>query len=238
MSTSSFGSWYDEQRAAENGDAGGPSSSSSASSWFSIDSEQVLPLFNSENLQGFSIDSMKQTMEGSMPKKILGMGYQQRFKVFCALLFLSALFFALAFFVGLPMLALKPQKFALSFTCGSITFMASFGIMKGPYEHLVSMFTADRMLFTTIYFGSILATLYLTCTKGGMKGYALVLIASGVQLVALLWYLVSFLPGGTMGLSMVGRAMCVILQPVFVVCFKMQTICVSACLKYCTRSSS
>ena len=77
------------------------------------------------------------------------------------------------------MLALKPQKFALSFTCGSITFMASFGIMKGPYEHLVSMFTADRMLFTTIYFGSILATLYLTCTKGGMKGYALVLIASG-----------------------------------------------------------
>jgi hypothetical protein len=100
-------------------------------------------------------------------------------KVFCALLFLSALFFALAFFVGLPMLALKPQKFALSFTCGSITFMASFGIMKGPYEHLVSMFTADRMLFTTIYFGSILATLYLTCTKGGMKGYALVLIASG-----------------------------------------------------------
>jgi hypothetical protein len=81
MSTSSFGSWYDEQRAAENGDAGGPSSSSSASSWFSIDSEQVLPLFNSENLQGFSIDSMKQTMEGSMPKKILGMGYQQRFKV-------------------------------------------------------------------------------------------------------------------------------------------------------------
>ena len=81
MSTSSFGSWYDEQRAAENGDAGGPSSSSSFSSWLSIDSEQVLPLFNSENLQGFSIESMKQSMEGSMPKKILGMGYQQRFKV-------------------------------------------------------------------------------------------------------------------------------------------------------------
>jgi hypothetical protein len=86
MSTSSFGSWYDEQRAAENGDAGGPSSSSS-SSWFSIDSEQVLPLFNSENLQGFSIESMKQSMEGSMPKKIMGMGYQQRFKVSLVIFF-------------------------------------------------------------------------------------------------------------------------------------------------------
>jgi len=232
-SSSSFGSWYDEQRAAENGDA-----DPSSSSWFSIDSDQVLPLFNSENLPGFSFESMKQSMEAQMPKKIMGMGYQQRFKVFCALLFLSGLFFALAFFVGVPMLALKPQKFALSFTCGSITFMASFGIMKGPYEHLVSMFTVDRMFFTTIYIGSILATLYLTCTKGGMKGYALVLIASGIQLIALLWYLVSFLPGGTMGLGMVARAVFLLLQPFFAACFKIQTICVSACLKYCTRSSS
>ena len=87
MSTSSFGSWYDEQRAAENGDAGGPSSSSSFTSWLSIDSEQVLPLFNSENLQGFSIESMKQSMEGSMPKKIMGMGYQQRFKVSSLVIF-------------------------------------------------------------------------------------------------------------------------------------------------------
>ncbi|VEU36206.1 unnamed protein product [Pseudo-nitzschia multistriata] len=131
---SSFGSWYDEQKAAENGGA-------SNSNWFSIDTDEVLPLFNAENLQGFSFENMKQTMEGQMPKKILGMGYQQRFKVFCALLFLSGLFFALAFFVGVPMLALKPQKFALSFTCGSITFMGSFGIMKGPYEHLISMDT-------------------------------------------------------------------------------------------------
>ena len=76
MSSSSFGSWYDQQRAAESGE-GDPSSSSS---WFSID-DQVLPLFNSDNLQGFSFDSMKQSMEAQMPKKIMGMGYQQRFKV-------------------------------------------------------------------------------------------------------------------------------------------------------------
>eukprot|EP00532_Pseudo-nitzschia_australis_P003130 CAMPEP_0168186778 /NCGR_PEP_ID=MMETSP0139_2-20121125/14633_1 /TAXON_ID=44445 /ORGANISM="Pseudo-nitzschia australis, Strain 10249 10 AB" /LENGTH=180 /DNA_ID=CAMNT_0008108847 /DNA_START=105 /DNA_END=644 /DNA_ORIENTATION=- len=179
---SSFGNWYDEKKAAENGDA-----SSNSSSWFSIDTDEVLPLFNSENLQGFSFENMKQSMEGQMPKKIMGMGYQQRFQVFCALLFLSAIFFGLAFFVGVPMLALKPQKFALSFTCGSITFMGSFGIMKGPYEHFISMCTMERMPFTTIYLGSMMATLYLTCTKGGMKGYTLVLISSGVQLVALLW---------------------------------------------------
>lgn len=74
---SGFGQWYEEQKAAENGTA-----SSGSSSWFDT---EALPLFNTEglqgSLQGFSFDSMKQSMEASMPKKILGMGYQQRFKV-------------------------------------------------------------------------------------------------------------------------------------------------------------
>jgi hypothetical protein len=69
---SSFGQWYEEQKAGEDGGGG-------SSSWF--DSEQVLPLFNTEGMQSFSFETMKQSMEAQMPKKILGMGYQQRFKV-------------------------------------------------------------------------------------------------------------------------------------------------------------
>jgi hypothetical protein len=82
----SFGSWYEQQqRASENGDhtttTATDGNSSLFFSSFGIDSEQVLPLFNSENMPGFSFESMKQSMEAQMPKKILGMGYQQRFKV-------------------------------------------------------------------------------------------------------------------------------------------------------------
>ena len=161
--SSSFGKWYDDQKAQEAGnDEGG-------SSWFSTSGEG-LPLFNTEGMQSISFDSVRQSMEAQMPKKVMGMSYQQRFKVFTSLLFVSALFFALAFFVGLPAIALRPQKFAISFTCGSLTFMGSFGILKGPYEHLRGMFAADRLLFTTVYFGSMFATLYLTFTKGGVQG--------------------------------------------------------------------
>ena len=76
---SGFGKWYEEQQAAENG------TSSSNSSWL-FNMEEGIPLnFESidlqANLQGFTFESMKQTMEAQMPKKILGMGYQQRFKV-------------------------------------------------------------------------------------------------------------------------------------------------------------
>jgi len=165
-----------------------------------------------------------------MPKQILGMGYQQRFKVFCALLFLSVLFFALAFFVGMPMITLRPQKFALSFTCGSLTFMGSFGIMKGPQEHLLSMVQPDRLLFTTFYLGSMFATLYFTFRFGGASGYLLVITASVLQLVALLWYLISFLPGGTSGLTYVFAAMGHILKPVIKQCARFQAACVGKCL--------
>lgn len=70
MSTS-FGQWYDEQKAGEGGDSG--------SSWFGAD--QMLPLFDTESMQNFSFANMKSAMESQMPKKIMGMGYQQRFQV-------------------------------------------------------------------------------------------------------------------------------------------------------------
>jgi len=70
--SSSFGKWYAEQQAEENGEGG-------SSSWFDI--EQGLPLFSTEGMPGFSFESMRESMEASMPRKILGMGYQQRFQV-------------------------------------------------------------------------------------------------------------------------------------------------------------
>jgi hypothetical protein len=72
---SSFGRWYEEKKNEENGDT------AARGSWF--DTEQLLPMFSSENLQPISWSSMKASMENQMPNKILGMGYQQRFKVRC-----------------------------------------------------------------------------------------------------------------------------------------------------------
>lgn len=69
---SSFGKWYDEQKAAEAGDAG-----SSSDSWFS--SSETLPLFEGAEMPTFS--GMKAAMEAQMPQNILGMNYQQRFQV-------------------------------------------------------------------------------------------------------------------------------------------------------------
>lgn len=73
---SSFGQWYEDKRAEESG--------SSSQSWMPA-GQDLLPLFNvsaeSINMPSMSWESMKSSMEAQMPQKVMGMGYQQRFKV-------------------------------------------------------------------------------------------------------------------------------------------------------------
>lgn len=180
----------------------------------------------------FSVASMRSSLEAQLPQKIMGMNYQQRFQVFCVCLLLSALFFALGFFVGVPLLTIRPQKFALSFTCGSITFMGSFAILKGPWEHLRSMLALERLRFTVVYLGSMAATLYFTFTAGGAQGYVLVMGASALQLLSLLWYLVTFLPGGAAGMRVLTQALWTLLKPLLVGCAKVQAMCIGRCVSW------
>ncbi|CAN0406692.1 unnamed protein product, partial [Hapterophycus canaliculatus] len=65
----------------------------------------------------------------------MGMSYQQRFKGFVVLLLLSIVFFVLAFVIGLPTILLRPHKFALTFTLGSLFFMGSFAMLKVGNAH-------------------------------------------------------------------------------------------------------
>lgn len=249
---SSFGKWYDEQKQQQapssgNGASGlgdslglGSLFSSSTtsgedgenSSGEDIESQSLLP-------GNFSVASMRSSLESQLPQKVMGMNYQQRFQAFTVCLLLSGVFFGLGFFVGIPLLTVRPQKFALSFTCGSITFMSSFAILKGPYEHFQSMLAYDRIHFTVIYLGSMMMTLYLTFTVGGAEGYILVLGASALQLLSLMWYLVTFLPGGAMGMKMLTQALWTVLKPLMVGCAKMQAFCISRCVSwYASRFTS
>jgi hypothetical protein len=78
MSSGGFGRWYEEKKQEEIGDG-----AAASGGWGlpMMGSEALLPLFNTESMPHISWASMKQSMESQMPKKILGMGYQQRFKV-------------------------------------------------------------------------------------------------------------------------------------------------------------
>ncbi len=84
----------------------------------------------------------------------------------------------------------------------------------------MGMIAPDRLPFTVFYVASMLATLYCTFTAKGAKAYLSVLVTSGVQLMALLWYLVTFLPGGAQGMKVLTSAILAILRPLIVGCSK------------------
>lgn len=120
---------------------------------------------------------------------------------FSACLAAAALLFALCFFL-LPVLATKPRKFATIWSLASLLFVISFGILQGPVNYLLHLVSPQRIGFTLAYFGSIVGTLVFSM---GLHSTILTFIAVVVQMVAAVWYTVSYFPMGTQSLKFASR---------------------------------
>ncbi|WVW79525.1 hypothetical protein I302_101494 [Kwoniella bestiolae CBS 10118] len=105
-------------------------------------------------------------------------------------------------FLFLPILAIKPRKFALAFTLGSLLFMLGFAILHGPWNHLKHILSPERLPFSLAYFGSLALTLFFAI---GIRSTLGTLIAAIIQVVALLSYLAAYFPGGITTLRFGGQ---------------------------------
>jgi len=105
-------------------------------------------------------------------------------------------------FALFPVLTLKPRKFAILWSVGSLMFLASWAVLMGPVQYAVHLISGPRLPFTAAYFGSIVMTIYFAV---GLHSTILTLFSAIVQLVALVWYLVSYFPMGSTGLRFAAR---------------------------------
>lgn len=115
---------------------------------------------------------------------------------------LAALALFVVCFTLMPVLSLKPRKFAILWTMASLLFLSSWAVMMGPLVYLKHLLSTERLPFTGTYFGSIALTLYFAI---GLRSALLTLISSIIQLVCLTWYLVSYFPMGSTGLRFAAR---------------------------------
>ncbi|CAI7595937.1 unnamed protein product [Penicillium palitans] len=113
----------------------------------------------------------------------------------------AAVCFMICFFL-FPVLSLKPRKFAVLWSVGSVLFLLSWAVLMGPWTYAKHLVSGTRLPFTAAYFGAIALTLYFAI---GRQNLFLTLISSIFQLAALVWYLVSYFPMGSTGLQYVGR---------------------------------
>lgn len=124
-----------------------------------------------------------------------------RLIVFGVCLLAAALMFALCFAL-LPIMAVKPRKFATLWTLGSVFFILSFAVLQGPVSFFVHVTSSNRILFSLAYFGSIILTLVFSL---GMHSAILTIPAVIVQILAALWYTISYFPMGTQSLKFASR---------------------------------
>uniref|UniRef100_A0A1I8BFP0 Vesicle transport protein n=1 Tax=Meloidogyne hapla TaxID=6305 RepID=A0A1I8BFP0_MELHA len=111
-----------------------------------------------------------------------GLNRFQRIAAFFLCLFAAGFCFTTAMML-LPILIIQTRKFAALNTLGSAFFVV-------------------RRLVTAIYFISVITTLY---TSLWLRSTSLTIIASSFEAFSLIWFLLSYVPGGENGLKWMGR---------------------------------
>ncbi|KAI0744752.1 ER-to-golgi vesicle protein transport Sft2 [Earliella scabrosa] len=112
---------------------------------------------------------------------------------------------AVCFFVAfltIPVIALRPSKFALSFSLGSLLVMFGFSVLIGPINHIKHLVSKERLPFSIAYLTSLGLTLYFSL---GIQSYLGSLIGAIVQVIALVSYVLAYFPGGTQTLRFGGQ---------------------------------
>lgn len=124
----------------------------------------------------------------SKKQRIIGFMMCISLGVFC--------FFMCSLYV--PVLVFKARKFAVLYTLGSLFFLMSFSALWGPVNHLKHLFSGDRLLFSLVYFLTIAATLYFSMWQ---RSFFMTILCALVQILAMAWYIISYIPGGQTGLK-------------------------------------
>jgi hypothetical protein len=169
-----------------------------ASSWFGSKSAAPAPVVDEETAGLMSWASAKVSSVRSSVDDIANT--RERFTTFAILAFLGVVCLVLAFSF-LPIMILTPHKFALLFALGSILMIASFSFLRGHGAFVKHLASVERLPFSASYLVSLIGTLYSSLVMGS---YLLTMIFSIIQVIALAYFLVSYIPGGTSALNFVG----------------------------------
>ncbi|ESO09037.1 hypothetical protein HELRODRAFT_74437 [Helobdella robusta] len=166
-------------------------------SWFGrkkaghSDSDHLQQQQNAEDLaNGWFNEAQKDPCFPSMSKK-------QRVIGFFLCLLMGTLCISLAS-LYIPFLILKARKFAMLYSLGSLFIIFSFSMLWGPMNHIKHLLSPSRLPFTTAYFTTMIGTLYFSLS---VQSAVMTVIFGILQVVALLWYIVSYVPGGQRGLQ-------------------------------------
>lgn len=163
--------------------------------------ESIAPLLKSANetlLGAFStVSKGVRELPGNVQTATSSLPSRKTILYFGLMLATGVFFVFIAFTIFLPVMVIAPQKFAICFTLGCLFIVGAFFVLKGPATQLRHMISKERLPFTAGFVTSMVATIYVSM---GLHSYILSVAFSGIQVFALLYYVLSYFPGGAAGM--------------------------------------
>lgn len=102
--------------------------------------------------------------------------------------------------LSLFFLVFSPLKFISLFNLGSLIIIASFLFIYGTESYLKKLFSKERFGFTILYFSSIIIGFIFSFINGW---FIVSLLCALAQLITLIIFVLSFIPGGRAGISLI-----------------------------------
>lgn len=129
-------------------------------------------------------------------ENIFGLSRTQRIFAFFLSLVGSIFCFTTAAFL-IPVIIISTRKFAALNTLGSVLLLLSFAFLWGPSAYLQHLVSQQKRLVTVCYMSSLFATLY---SSLWLQSTLFTFIAAIFQAFSLIWFILSYVPGGERGL--------------------------------------
>jgi hypothetical protein len=171
-----------------------------------------------------SFTSQFQELSGTLPDSgPLSAAFRSRMKYTIYLLLGSIMFAILAIVVGIPTIIIRPSKFVLCVTLSTLLAVASVVVMQKPSVFIENLLSAgfDRTASVVGLVVTSILTIYVTVF---VKRYIVTMAATGFQILCILWFIASFIPGGKQGLGILLRTSYIFLKtvssPMIYVCIK------------------
>ncbi|GCF00900.1 protein transport protein sft2 [Zygosaccharomyces mellis] len=144
----------------------------------------------------------RQDVEQDQEPPWFSLSRTERLLLFLSFILGSAACFTICVFL-FPALAVKPRKFGLLWSMGSLLFVLAFGVLMGPIAYLKHLSSKERIPFTIFFFGTCLLTIYFAAIS---KSTILTLPCAILELVAVVYYAISYFPFGAAGMRMMSYA--------------------------------
>lgn len=170
-------------------------------------------------------------LTGNLPEAgPLSAAFRERLTLAIYLLLAAVGFAALAFFVGLPTLMLRPSKFVLCLSLATLCAAGSVIVLQKPSVFIASLVSGGwaNAMPVCVLIAAQLITIYVTVF---VHRYTMVLLAAGLQVLSLAFYLASFLPGGIAGLQVLLRMMYALISTTMKPCLYVAKGVAVSCMK-------